>query len=236
MVDFYIPPQSKNIVVSVSGGADSALLLYLTIKFLIVNNSDAKISVITLSNGAKLNWNARRSASIIDYVIRRTNFQNFDMHYTFYRDEQEDPYFKEVMRFLVTSDKLDVFVHGTTRNPPKDTKVTTIQGHNVLLRNYPGNVDERNESFKNFLTYEEFPEGKFHAINAWKRVDKKFIADQYKKFNLKRELLLLTRSCEARPHHLGYNKNIHGAELAHFETPCGMCWWCLEKKWAFGHF
>lgn len=235
-MEFVIPPQFKNIVVLVSGGADSALLLYLTIKFLITNNYDAKVSAITCANGAKLNWNARRSASVIDYVLRRTNFQNFDMHYTFYRDEQEDPYFEEVMYDLVVNSKADVIIHGTTRNPPKDTKVTTIQGDDVLLRDYPGNVEERNESFEDFHTCEEFPEGSFHSINAWMNVDKKFIADQYKKFNLERELLSLTRSCEARPHHFGYNKTIQGAELAHFEKPCGKCWWCLEKKWAFGHF
>lgn len=58
-------------------------------------------------------------------------------------------------------------------------------------------------------------------------VDKRFVAAMYKKYNVE-DLLDLTRSCEAIP-----------SEDAPFDpnfekTPCGHCWWCLERKWAFG--
>ena len=66
-------------------------------------------------------------------------------------------------------------------------------------------------------------------MSPWYNVNKKFIAEQYKKFNLLDDLLPLTRSCENRP--------AKPVIIDQFETePCGKCWWCLEKKWAFGHF
>lgn len=49
-------------------------------------------------------------------------------------------------------------------------------------------------------------------------VNKKFIAAQYNKFNIT-ELANLTVSC--------IGDNI---------TPCKQCWWCRERKWAFGTY
>jgi 7-cyano-7-deazaguanine synthase in queuosine biosynthesis len=40
----------------------------------------------------------------------------------------------------------------------------------------------------------------------------------------------LTRSCEAVP-------DEDAAFDPEFEkNPCGRCWWCLERKWAFGRW
>ena len=51
-------------------------------------------------------------------------------------------------------------------------------------------------------------------------VDKKFLAYQYKKFNLMNSLFPLTKSCV-----IPINKN---------GDPCKKCDWCKEKYWAFG--
>lgn len=48
-------------------------------------------------------------------------------------------------------------------------------------------------------------------------VDKSFIAAMYKKYNLE-ELFTFTSSC------------------VNFNPPCKRCWWCKEKKWAFGYY
>lgn len=50
-------------------------------------------------------------------------------------------------------------------------------------------------------------------------VDKKFLAAQYKKFNLMQDLFPLTKSCT-----VPYQNGI----------PCKECDWCKEKYWAFG--
>jgi hypothetical protein len=60
-------------------------------------------------------------------------------------------------------------------------------------------------------------------------VDKKFISFLYTYFNVN-DLFDLTRSCEAVPDlEFGFNPDFE-------KLPCGTCWWCLERKWAFGRF
>ena len=43
-------------------------------------------------------------------------------------------------------------------------------------------------------------------------------------------MLDLTRSCESTPEpNSKFSKDFE-------HIPCGKCWWCLERKWAFGKF
>ena len=51
----------------------------------------------------------------------------------------------------------------------------------------------------------------------------------YKEANLLDELYPITRSCEYDPTS-NYFKNIKNPGIGH----CGKCWWCEERKWAFG--
>jgi hypothetical protein len=55
--------------------------------------------------------------------------------------------------------------------------------------------------------------------SPWRLVDKKFIAYQYRKFDLMESLYPLTGSC--------VNPDWNG-------NPCKQCDWCKEKYWAFG--
>lgn len=214
--------------------------MFVTVKYLQQHNPTATLSVLTCANKAKLHWNGRRAASVIDYVLRATDFNNFDTHYTYYRPEQENDYFIEMERRLWDWGVLDTHVEGTTKNPPDDVKVTRKDGEVILLREYGGNIESRNDPTKPNIQRVDYPNepGKLAGffVHPWINVDKKFIADQYVKFGLEEDLLPLTRSCEARPEKTGYDPKIFGDELRMFEQPCGMCWWCLEKKWAFGHF
>ena len=62
------------------------------------------------------------------------------------------------------------------------------------------------------------------------QVDKRMIAHLYKHFNVLEELLPHTRSCEW---HEGFENNgviVPNPKDGH----CGECWWCRERKWAFG--
>lgn len=53
-------------------------------------------------------------------------------------------------------------------------------------------------------------------IVPFKDLDKKFIADYYKTCNFLQNIFPLTISCIEKV------------------GPCKKCWWCREKKWAFG--
>jgi hypothetical protein len=232
-VDFTIPKKYKKILINVSGGADSALLLYLTIKYLKNNGmDDVEVNAMTCANSAKGNWNARKAADVIHHVITRSEFENFNMHYSFYRDEQQANYFNEVFEDLLRKGVFDLFMHGTTANPLESTIVINSKGIPIDLREKA--LPDRDK--KNYdLLYENIVDGiEYGMANPWYNVDKRFIADQYDIFNLRDDLLPITRSCEFRLENAGIKKLLNNDEFEN--TPCGVCWWCLERKWAFGHF
>ena len=56
-------------------------------------------------------------------------------------------------------------------------------------------------------------------------VNKKFVSDMYHRYNLMDELFPITASCVA-----------YAKKTNHFSEPCKECWWCREKKWAFGMY
>ena len=62
----------------------------------------------------------------------------------------------------------------------------------------------------------------YHTYSPFIHVDKKFVADIYRKNNLMEDLYPLTGSCV-------------GTELVtdYFTKECRQCFWCHEKKWAF---
>ena len=225
-VNFQIPEEYKKILVNVSGGVDSALALYLTVKYIKNNNLDVEINAMTCANSAKGNWNARKAADVIHTVITRTGYTNFNMHYSFYRDEQEGHYFEQVQKQLLANGIFDFFIHGTTANPGP-VIVKNIRGRPVNLAKDA--LPDRDLKNYDVLSRKTVNGKTFGLMSPWYNVNKKFIAAQYKKFNLLDDLLPLTRSCENRP--------AKPVIIDQFETePCGKCWWCLEKKWAFGHF
>ena len=102
-------------------------------------------------------------------------------------------------------------IHGITSNPPLD--VQRELGFDKVAE------PRRNK------TYDEETwkgSGKMH-YRPFVNVDKKFVADLYKQFDLMDDLFPLTMSC------IGFEK-----ETNYFTEPCKECYWCHEKKWAFG--
>lgn len=220
-IDFDIPEKYKKIGVNCSGGADSSILLLMVIQYLIDNGiTDTTVSVSTCSNDKKGRWNGRKAADVIEYVINKTGFKNFDLHYTYYRDVQDQQYFHEVERKLFSDDRVDLFVSGITSNPPIGASVENAKGNIVVLSDemLPERTGTDHE-----LWYHNNGQS-FYTPFA--NVDKRFIASMYKQYDAM-DLFKKTRSCESIPN--------TGDDLVEFEnSPCGNCWWCLERKWAFG--
>lgn len=223
-IDFYIPTDCKNVAVNCSGGADSSILLLMTMDYIIKNNmTDTKVSVLTCSNHKKGRWNGRKAAKAIEYAIRKTGFRNFDMHYIYYRDVQDSKYFMEVERKLFKEKRMDLLISGITSNPPLGSSVENIHGEDVCLDD--GRVSDRDgASHPEWQTYGLFRKIKFY--DPFINVDKRFVAEMYRQYDAN-DLFHSTRSCEAKP-------TIYSTEFEN--EPCGECWWCLERKWAFGEF
>ena len=231
-IDFDIPEEYKKVAVNCSGGADSAILLLLTIDFLMKNNrDDTTVSVLTCGNDFKDRWNPRKAADVINFVIEHTGFKNFDMHYSYYRDIQDDKYFHEIEDALFADERIDLLLSGITSNPlSSDTSVENASGVTINLmddaldiRNVQNKKTPKAMRIRNRGTMQAF-------YMPFQNVDKKLVAGIYDLYGVTDTLLPLTRSCEAVP---DPDKTFD----PDFEkTPCGDCWWCLERKWAFGTF
>jgi len=224
-INFDIPDRYKKIAINLSGGADSAILMYLVVKYLIKKErSNTEVNALTCANDLKHRWNARKSADVINYILDKTQFDQFNMHYTYYRKEQNQTHVLGIPQQLFEDKKIDLVVTGLTSNPKNLALVEDINGKIVNL-NETG-LSERIALSKlkpcfwtvNNTTY----------YTPFVNVDKRFISFLYKEFEAD-ELLQLTRSCEDIPDTAYYNRDFEN-------NPCGKCWWCLERKWAFGEF
>lgn len=222
-IDFDIPEKYKKIGVNCSGGADSSILLLMVVQYLIDNNrTDTTVSVSTCSNDKKGRWNGRRAADVVEYVINKTKFQNFDLHYTYYRDVQDEKYFHEVERKLFSDNRVDLFVSGITCNPPLGSTATNIRGEEIILSDdmLPSRTGTDHQ------IWYHTNDNAFYTPFA--NIDKRFVASMYDKYDAN-DLFDMTRSCESIPD--------ENEDRSIFEkNACGECWWCLERKWAFGRF
>jgi hypothetical protein len=224
-INFDIDEKYNKILVNCSGGADSAILLYMVVDYLMKNNrTDATVSVSTCANDFKHRWNARKAADVINWTIANTGFANFDMHYTYYRDKQDTAYFHEVEYRLFREGRTNLIISGITNNPVVEASVLDINGTAVDL--VATGLPNRNvgEDAKALNIREDL---EWAWYTPFHKVDKRFVASMYNQYNVM-PLFDLTRSCEVIP--IGdYNPEFE-------KTPCGECWWCLERKWAFGRW
>lgn len=212
-VEFGIPEPHKKICINVSGGADSALLLWMLITYCEECIPDAEIHVVTSANPIKGWYNAKWSAKTIDRILELTGSNLIKSHYTFYSDDQRRIEIDAAERILYKLNGITLTINGTTQNPPAEVE------HLLIGRYEPRDVGHGRPTFSNLTT----------KIVRWMpvmNVDKRMIAYLYNYFNLTNTLLPFTRSCEQAAI---YNNDSPNWMITH----CGECWWCKERAWAF---
>lgn len=102
-------------------------------------------------------------------------------------------------------------VSGMTSNPPDDVM-------------HEGGFYEVAERRRDKHETREYLSGKNNKIyQPLTNVDKKFVAGVFEEHGLMEDLFELTGSCIGNAKSQGYG--MHG---------CGNCFWCKEKEWAFG--
>lgn len=222
-VHFSIPRRFKKVNVNVSGGADSSMLFNMTIDYLMeFNRNDVVLTATTCSNHEKNRLNGIKAMDVIEYTLNRTGFTNFDMHYSYYRDTPDKKFFHQVENKLILNGRANFFISGITKNPPPNTVVENSEGKLI-------NMDDARISDRDGVRHNDYKNRIFFAYyHPLINVDKKFVSSMYDYFGI-RDMLSLTRSCEyiAKPH-----EDVD--EVA--SRTCGKCWWCLERKWAFGEY
>jgi hypothetical protein len=211
-------PLSKNwktVGIQVSGGLDSALLLYLTTKAIQKNNLDLKIQPISVFIPSKVK-NIASTEAIIEKIRELTgaDFINdgliFDMpvEETSTYDGKKDNYFVNMIRNLFIEGKIDFEFNGNTKNPPESARVG--------WKNDQHRQKNRDAASSIYNTP--------HSASPHYNMDKSDIINLYLKHKIFDDIAPLTCSCD---------ENVSVVHEHQLNVPCGSCWWCEERRWGF---
>lgn len=221
-MELYLDPKWRKIGISISGGADSALL-----SFLICSKTDAEIH---FTNQVRL-WKTRPwQEYVADQVIEwfKDRFKNkFFVHKNLIPPELEwadkgptivDEYGKLksgnqiILRshneYIAHKFKLEALYGGVNLNPDIDIA---------------GSLDDRNEG--HILPH--FIHNGVHVCHPFVHTRKDWIIRQYQLHDIE-DLLTITRSCEGEFEGIDYTTYTPGQ----YVPICGNCFWCNERKWA----
>ena len=205
-LDIYSGP----IGISCSGGADSTILLYHLMK----NKTDNKIYIFSTGNHEKKRLNISVSATVVEKCIQLTRNSNVEHHIT-YADEQDENSLFSKLNFYFDNNLVNIVYTGVTENPPKSVTDKFIEDVTEPER-------EPDVGKKPTIHFDKF-------YTPWANINKLKIAEMYSENNLLEDLYPYTRSCEYNHNNLFF-ANIEDPGIGH----CGKCWWCQERKWAFG--
>lgn len=209
--DVCIPIIDEPIGISVSGGADSIILLYFLMKY-----HKFKIHIFTLADKSKYFRNSKKCIHAIYECATITNNFNFEHHIT-YTDKQTHGNLFNTMQQYIDSNKIYLGYHGITANPPEEV----LEDKNIFSTKTSENIF-RNPNVKKEILFGN------KRCRPWINIDKKIIHQMYRENNLLDRLFPLTSSCEWFEG-LPFDQTVDP-----YIDHCGHCWWCEERKWGFG--
>ena len=221
-MELYLNQNWERIGISISGGADSALLA-----FLICSTTNADIHFTNQIRLWKTRpWQEHIADDVIDWF--KSRFTNkFYLHRNLIPSELEwgdkgptiiDEYGKLksgnqiILRshneYIAHKYKLNALYGGINKNPD-----ITIEG----------SLDDRNIGH----IPPHFIHNGIDICHPFVYTKKDWIIKQYYEHNIK-DLLNLTRSCEGEFKGIDYTTYIPNQHI----PTCGKCFWCKERKWA----
>ena len=206
----YLPIIKGHVGLSLSGGADSALLLYLLLK-----HKKDLLTIFTLSDINEKSLPAAQTPLIIQKCIELTGNKNV-LHIVEYKDKKnEDVLFETPVNYL-KENTINVIYTGFTTNPP-DHVLATFK--NKISDKF---YKDRHPSFIKEVVYKEF-------CAPFANIDKMGICKIYQQYNLMESLFPLTRSCS-------WSERIKNTTIPVNNEHCKMCWTCEERFWGFNRY
>jgi hypothetical protein len=222
-MELYLNPKWTKIGISISGGADSAMLA-----FLICSNTDAEIHFTNQIRLWKTRpWQEHVADQVIDWFKNRFN-NKFFVHRNLIPPELEwgdkgptilDEYGKLksgnqiILRshneYIAHKYKLNALYGGINRNPDVEIE---------------GSLKDRDHG--HIPPY--YMHDGIHICHPFVHTQKNWIIEQYYKYHVE-DLLMLTRSCEGEFEGIDYKTYIPGQHV----PICGKCFWCKERQWAY---
>lgn len=220
-MELYLNSKWKQIGISISGGADSAMLTYL-----ICLNTNADIHFTNQIRLWKTRpWQEYVADKVIDWFKNRFK-NNFYVHRNLIPSELEwadkgptivDEYGKLksgnqiILRshneYIANKYNLDALYGGVNKNPE------------IYIN---GALEDRNEG--HILPF--FMHNGIAICHPFVHTRKDWIIKQYYENNII-DLLNLTRSCEGEFKDINYQTYTYGQ----YVPVCGKCFWCKEREW-----
>jgi 7-cyano-7-deazaguanine synthase in queuosine biosynthesis len=223
----------KNIAISLSGGADSALLAYLVCEMAKNSDSTPTIHIINHVRMWKTRpWQQDDADRVYQWLFQKFYHSTFKRHTNFIAPDIEygnigpnltDEYGKRVSgdniqqrayaEFVCTKYNIDAYYNGVTRNP----RLAAFNG--MRERDI-----EPTEDNKHLAEMEHMG---IWAIHPFRFVDKAVIVKKYLELGLM-DLFSITRSCEGEFEGIDYKSYKKGQ----YVPVCNTCFWCKERAWA----
>lgn len=225
----HFDPNWKNIGISVSGGADSALLAYLVCSEI---TQDTTVHVLSHVRMWKTRpWQRYDSIRVFTWLVNRFPNIKFLRHENFIPPELEysdkganiidfdgrarsgdQIIVRTHAEWIAATENLDAWYAAKSKNPSDPTITKGMPDRNVT-------VEDPNELVKqhNGVT----------VCHPFLYTEKDVIIAQYVKHDIL-DLLNITRSCEGDFNGLDYTNYEPGQEV----PECGECFWCQERNWA----
>jgi hypothetical protein len=221
----------RNVAISVSGGADSALLAYMVCE--LAKDHDVTIHIINHVRMWKTRpWQQHDADQVYNWLFQRFYHTTFKRHINFIAPDIEygnigpnltDEYGKKVSgdniqqrsyaEFICHKYNVDVYYNGVTRNP------RLAQFNGMHERDIEPSDDNRHLEYMIHM-------GRI-ASHPFRFVDKSWVVNKYKELAIM-ELFELTRSCEGEFPDINYKT----FEQGQYVPVCGNCFWCKERAWA----
>jgi hypothetical protein len=235
-----LAPEWRNIGISVSGGADSALLAYLVCKILSEQHYRSKVHIISNVRMWKLRpWQKYNSLDVYRWLRYRFPNIEFSRHENFIPPDFEwgtrgptitDEYgelksgdtieIRSHAEYVVHNEKLDIYFNAVSRNP--DVELKGEMPHR--------NIEPTLDNLSKMITV--------HmgcvSCHPFRFVRKDWIYQQYLTFDIL-DLYNITRSCEGDTEQyptIFNGLNYETYTPGQFVPKCGQCFWCLERAWA----
>lgn len=221
----------KNVAVSVSGGADSALLAYMVCD--LAKEHNIVIHVINHVRMWKTRpWQQHDADKVYNWLFQRFYHNKFERHINFIAPDIEygnigpnltDEYGKKVSgdniqqrsyaEFICHKHNVDAYYNAVTRNPRQ------AQFNGMIERNVERNEDNKHLEYMIHM-------GRV-ASHPFRFVDKAWVLKQYRRLEIM-DLFEITRSCEGEFKGIDYTTY----KLGQYVPTCGECFWCKEREWA----
>jgi hypothetical protein len=223
----------SNIAISLSGGADSALIAALLLDLIYQTKSNMTVHIISHTRMWKTRpWQSYDSKRVYNYLVNKYPSITFVRHTGFIAPEIEygnigpaltDEYGKMVSgdniqqrayaEYICYENNVDAYYNGVTRNP------SLVDFDGMQERDLDPTDDNQHLYIMKHMSR--------YAVHPFRFVEKDWVVRQYRRLDLW-DLFEITRSCEGEFESVNYMNYTP----EQYVPICGKCFWCKEREWA----